>query len=262
LKDSSNKTTASIEKGNGLVEESYEMVTSILKSIENITKSITEVVSQMQEISAATEEVSSGTEEATAAGEEILSVSQTNLKSFEEIVIAKDQEAAVLKGAQSATIKLAELTDAFEQSVIVSSTDPDGNMNYFTKYFKAVSRFETEELMGQSHRILKSGWHDPGLFDALWKTISAGKTFKGYVRNRAKDGTIYWVKTSISPTFDENRKIKSYIGVRQVITELMVMSGIEQACQEDEAGKPLSNPALKECIRKLKFGDYQITDNV
>ena len=262
LKDSSNKTTASIEKGNGLVEESYEMVTSILKSIENITKSITEVVSQMQEISAATEEVSSGTEEATAAGEEILSVSQTNLKSFEEIVIAKDQEAAVLKGAQSATIKLAELTDAFEQSVIVSSTDPDGNMNYFTKYFKAVSRFETEELMGQSHRILKSGWHDPGLFDALWKTISAGKTFKGYVRNRAKDDTIYWVKTSIAPTYDENRKIKSYIGVRQVITELMVMSGIEQACQEDEAGKPLSNPALKECIRKLKFGDYQITDNV
>jgi methyl-accepting chemotaxis protein len=262
LKDSSNKTTASIEKGNGLVEESYDMVTGILKSIENITKSITEVVSQMQEISAATEEVSSGTEEATAAGEEILSVSQTNLKSFEEIVIAKDQEAEVLKSAQSATVKLAELTDAFEQSVIVSSTDPDGNMNYFTKYFKAVSRFETEELMGQSHRILKSGWHDPGLFDALWKTISSGKTFKGYVRNRAKDGTIYWVKTSISPTYDENRKIKSYIGVRQVITELMVMSGIEQACQEDEAGKPLSNPKLKECIRKLKFGDYQITDNV
>ena len=262
LKDSSNKTTASIEKGNGLVEESYEMVTSILKSIENITKSITEVVSQMQEISAATEEVSSGTEEATAAGEEILSVSQTNLKSFEEIVIAKDSEAKVLEDAQLATVKLAELTDAFEQSVIVSRTDVDGNMNYFTKYFKSVARFETEELMGQSHRILKSGWHDPGLFDALWKTISSGKTFKGYVRNRAKDGTIYWVKTSITPTFDENRKIKSYIGVRQVITELMVMSGIEQACQEDEAGKPLSNPALKECIRKLKFGDYQITDNV
>ena len=262
LKDSSNKTTASIEKGNGLVEESYEMVTSILKSIENITKSITEVVSQMQEISAATEEVSSGTEEATAAGEEILSVSQTNLKSFEEIVIAKDSEAKVLEDAQLATVKLAELTDAFEQSVIVSRTDVDGNMNYFTKYFKSVARFETEELMGQSHRILKSGWHDPGLFDALWKTISSGKTFKGYVRNRAKDGTIYWVKTSIAPTYDENRKIKSYIGVRQVITELMVMSGIEQACQEDEAGKPLSNPALKECIRKLKFGDYQITDNV
>jgi PAS domain-containing protein len=262
LKDSSNKTTASIEKGNGLVEESYEMVTSILKSIENITKSITEVVSQMQEISAATEEVSSGTEEATAAGEEILSVSQTNLKSFEEIVIAKDSEAKVLEDAQLATVKLAELTDAFEQSVIVSRTDVDGNMNYFTKYFKSVARFETEELMGQSHRILKSGWHDPGLFDALWKTISAGKTFKGYVRNRAKDDTIYWVKTSIAPTYDENRKIKSYIGVRQVITELMVMSGIEQACLEDEAGKPLSNPALKECIRKLKFGDYQITDNI
>ena len=136
LKESSNKTTESIEKGNGLVEESYDMVTGILKSIENITKSITEVVSQMQEISAATEEVSSGTEEATAAGEEILSVSQTNLKSFEEIVVAKDREAQVLGSAQTATKRLAELTDAFEDAVIVSSTDVDGNMNYFTKYFR------------------------------------------------------------------------------------------------------------------------------
>jgi len=262
LKESSNKTTESIEKGNELVEESYEMVTSILQSIENITKSITEVVSEMQEISAATEEVASGTEEATAAGEEILSISQTNLKSFEDIVVAKDKEAKVLTDAQSATKKLAELTDAFEDAVIVSTTDVDGNMNYVSKYFKEVSRFPSEELMGQSQDILKSGWHEQSLFDTLWKTISSGQTFKGYLRNRAKDGTIYWVKTSISPQFDENKKIKSYIWVRQVITELMVMSGIEQACKEDDEGKKLSNPALTECVRQLKFGDYQITDNV
>ena len=261
LKDSSNKTTASIEKGNGLVEESYEMVTSILKSIENITKSITEVVSQMQEISAATEEVSSGTEEATAAGEEILSVSQTNLKSFEDIVIAKDSEAKVLKDAQSATIKLAELTDAFEQAAIISVTDVDGNMNYITEYFREVSRFQEEELMGQSDRILKSGWHDPGLFDTIWKTVSSGKIFKGYVRNKAKDGSIYWVKTSISPTYDENRKIKSYINVRTPITELMVMSGIEQACKDDEAGKTIT-PHLKEVIQNLKMGSYKVSDNI
>jgi len=262
LKESSNKTTESIEKGNELVEESYEMVTSILQSIENITKSITEVVSEMQEISAATEEVSSGTEEATAAGEEILSISQTNLQSFEDIVAAKDKETKVLTDAQSVTKKLAELTDAFEDAVIVSTTDVDGNMNYFSKYFREVSRFPSEELMGQSQDILKSGWHDPSLFDTLWKTISSGETFKGYIRSKAKDGTIFWVKTSISPQFDDDKKIKSYIWVKQVITELMVMSGIEQACKEDEEGKALSNPALAECVRQLKFGDYQITDNV
>ncbi len=262
LKDSSNKTTESIEKGNGLVQESYDMITGILKSIKDITVSITAVVAQMQEISAATEEVSSGTEESTAAAEEILSVAQTNLKSFEEIVVAKEREAEVLNDAQKNSESLAELLNAFEKAVIVSTTDPDGNMNYFTEYFMNVAKFPKEELMGQSHRILKSGWHDPSLFDALWSSITAGKTFRGYVRNKAKDGSIYWVKTSISPTYDKKGKIKSYIGVRQVITELMEMSGIEQACREDEAGKPLSNPKLKECVRKLKFGDYQITDNI
>ena len=99
LKNSSNKTTDSIEKGNTVVQDAYEVITHILESIKGITASITEVVSQMQEISAATEQVSSGTEQATAASEEILSVAQTNLKSFEEIVEAKDKETQTLQNA-------------------------------------------------------------------------------------------------------------------------------------------------------------------
>jgi len=261
LKDSSNKTTESIEKGNGLVTESYDMVTNILKSIKDIAASITEVVAQMQEISAATEEVSSGTEEATAAGEEILSVAQTNLKSFEQIVEAKTQEAKVLKNAQTATQTLAEVTDVLDKSTIISFTDYDGMITYMNDFFLDVARYPSEELMGQSHRILKSGWHDPSLFDALWKTISGGKMFQGYVRNRAKDGSIYWVKTAISPTFDENNNIKGYVGVRTTITELMVLTGVEDACKDMEAGKPVK-PHLKEIVEKLRVGNYDITDNV
>jgi methyl-accepting chemotaxis protein len=261
LKDSSNKTTESIEKGNHLVTESYEMVTNILKSIKDIATSINEVVSQVQEISAATEEVSSGTEEATAAGEEILSVSQTNLKSFEEIVVSKDNETRILDEANGAAKTLAEITDVLDASTIVSITDNDGMISYMNEFFLDVARFPSEELMGQSHRMLKSGWHDPGLFDALWKTISGGKMFQGYVRNKAKDGTIYWVKTSISPTFDENNNIKSYVGVRTPITELMVFTGIEGACKDMEAGKPVK-PHLKEIVEKLRVGNYQITNNV
>ena len=261
LKDSSNKTTESIEKGNHLVTESYEMVTNILKSIKDIATSINEVVSQVQEISAATEQVSSGTEEATAAGEEILSVSQTNLKSFEEIVVAKDNEARILDDANVAAKTLAEITDVLDTSTIISITDNDGMISYMNEFFLDVARFPSEELMGQSHRMLKSGWHDSGLFDALWKTISGGKMFQGYVRNKAKDGTIYWVKTSISPTFDENNNIKSYVGVRTPITELMVLTGIEGACKDMEAGKPVK-PHLKEIVEKLRVGNYQITNNV
>lgn len=261
LKESSSKTTESIEKGNSLVQESYDMITNILKSIKDISNSITEVVSQMQDISAATEQVSSGTEEATAASEEILSVAQTNLKSFEDIVVAKNRESQVLHDANAAAKTLAEITDVLDTSTIVSITDTDGMIEYMNEQFLKVSKYPSEELMGQSHRVLKSGWHDSGLFDALWSTITAGKMFQGYVRNKSKDGTIYWVKTAISPTYDTQGKIKGYVGVRTPITELMVMLGIEDACREEEAGKPLSNPALKPILEKLRTGAYKVQDN-
>ncbi len=261
LKDSSDKTTDSIEKGNIVVQEAYDVITNILTSIKDITTSITEVVSQMQEISAATEQVSSGTEEATAASEEILSVAQTNLKSFEDIVVAKDKEAQVLVEAGEAAKKLAEITDVIDHSTIISHTDVDGIIIYMNKFFLDVARFKPEELMGESHKLLKSGWHDKCFFQLLWKTISSGKMFQGYERNKAKDGTIYWIKTAISPTFDDDHKIKGYIGVRTPITELMVMTGIEGACKDMEAGKPVK-PHLKQVVEKLRTGDYQITDNI
>lgn len=261
LKDSSDKTTDSIEKGNIVVQEAYDVITNILTSIKDITTSITEVVSQMQEISAATEQVSSGTEEATAASEEILSVAQTNLKSFEDIVVAKDKEAQVLVEAGEAAKKLAEITDVIDHSTIISHTDVDGIISYMNKFFLDVARFKPEELMGESHKLLKSGWHDKGFFQLLWKTISSGKMFQGYERNKAKDGTIYWIKTAISPTFDDDHKIKGYIGVRTPITELMVMTGIEGACKDMEAGKPVK-PHLKQVVEKLRTGNYQITDNI
>jgi len=237
LKDSSTKTTESIEKGNSIVKESYDMITNILSSIQD------------------------STEEATAAGEEILSVAQTNLKSFEEIVVAKDKEAKVLQDANASAQTLAEITDVLDTSTIVSITDVDGLITFMNKQFLDVARFPKEELMGESHRLLKSGWHDPSLFDALWQTITAGKMFQGYVRNKAKDGTVYWVKTAISPTYDSHGKIKGYVGVRTPITELMVLTGIEDAIREQEAGKPISNPKLKPILEKLRKGDYKVFDN-
>ena len=253
LKNSSDKTTKSIQKGNGLVQESYEMITNILKSIKDISSSISEVVSEMQEISAATEQVSSGTEEATAAGEEILSVSQTNLKTFEDIVVSKDKENAVLKEAQAATVKLASQTDALDSTITVCTTDVDGNITSMNENFLNISKYASEELMGQSDKQLRSGWHDSKLFDDMWTRISSGNTFSGYLRNKAKDGSIYWTKTKITSISDTDGKIQSYTCVQNSITELMELSGIEQACQNDEAGKPIP-PNLKETIQKLKNG--------
>ena len=71
-----------------------------------------------------------------------------------------------------------------------------------------VTKYPKEEIIGESAKLLKSGWHDEKLFNTLSETISKGNTFQGYLRNKAKDGSIYWVKTVINPSFDENNNIK------------------------------------------------------
>jgi len=261
LKDSSNKTTESIEKGNGLVQESYEMVTNILKSIKDITASITQVVSEMQEISAATEEVSSGTEEATAAGEEILSVAQTNLKSFEDIVKTKNKETGLWTGVNEVTEKLFKTVNVMDELSIVMSVDNDGIITEVNDFLSEVSHYHVEELLGQNMDMLESGWHDKNMHDMQWETIRSGKSYKTYKRNRAKDGSIYWLKISIEP-ITKDGKIVRYLEVGLVVTGLIYHSGIEDAIREQEAKKPLTNPKLAPIIKKLKSGDCSMENNI
>ncbi|AJW70501.1 methyl-accepting chemotaxis protein [Nitrosopumilus adriaticus] len=255
LKDSSDKTTDSIQKGNSVVQDAYGVITNILVSIKNISISITEVVAQMQEISAATEQVSSGTEEATAASEEVLSVAQTNLSSFSDIAQAQDRETRILKDANTSANTLAEITDVIDSSTIISTTDIDGLSNYMNNFFLEITKMDKEELKGEMHKIFKLDWHDKKLLDNLWQTISSGKVFQGYIRNTVIDKSTYWLKTTISPIFDEEKKIKGYICIGTPITELMEMTGIEEACKDIETGKN-PNPFFRGIIKKLKEGGF------
>ncbi|MGY5148567.1 MAG: methyl-accepting chemotaxis protein [Candidatus Nitrosopumilus sp. bin_68KS] len=255
LKNSSDKTTDSIQKGNSVVQDAHGVITNILVSIKNISTSMTLVVDQMQEISAATEQVSSGTEEATAASEEVLSVAQTNLSSFADIAQAQEKETKILKDANYSARVLAEITDVIDMSTIISTTDADGLSKYMNKFFLDITKMPKEKLKGEMHRIFKLDWHDKVFEDKLWKKISTGKTFHGYIRNIAADNNAYWLKTTISPTFDENNKIKGYVCIGMPITELMQMTGLEGACKDIESGKN-SNPIFKGIIKKLKEGSF------
>jgi PAS domain S-box-containing protein len=261
LQDSAHQTTTSIEKGNELVTQSHSMVTNVLGSLKTIATAVSEISRQMQDISASTEELSASSEEASAASEEIMSVAETNLNSFENIVQAKDKETASINEASVAARTLAEITDVLDNSTIISITDTGGDITFMNKFFLEVSRYSAKELMGENHRILKSGFHSPSLFEALWKTISSGKTFSGYVRNKAKDGTIYWVKTVISPTYDTQGNIKGYVGVRTPITELMVLTGIEDAVRDLERGKKITDKKLLKLVNDLKAGNYDVNPN-
>ncbi|MCH2231111.1 MAG: PAS domain S-box protein [Crocinitomicaceae bacterium] len=109
--------------------------------------------------------------------------------------------------------------DTLNESALVSVTDLNGIITYANNKFCKRSKFLPEELIGETHRILKSEKQDPKVFVDLWQTISAGNVWNGEIMNKAKDGTFYWVDTTIVPFFNTRGEIDKYVSVRFDITQ-------------------------------------------
>jgi PAS domain S-box-containing protein len=102
---------------------------------------------------------------------------------------------------------------------IAAVTDNDGIIIYANKKFCEISKYTEDELLGQNHRILKSDEHSPEFYTELWETISKGKTWNGEIKNRAKDDSFYWVKTTIIPISNSKDDITNYVAIRTDITK-------------------------------------------
>lgn len=114
---------------------------------------------------------------------------------------------------------LGQFKAALDEHALVSITDTAGTIIYANDKFCATSKFSRDELVGQNHRIISSGFHKKEVFRILWKTITSGKPWKGELKNRAKDGTFYWVNTTIIPFLGDNGKPNQFIAIRTNITE-------------------------------------------
>ena len=155
-------------------------------------------------------------------------------------------------------LQFEEIYSAINNHSMVEVTDVEGNIIFANKKFCDISKYSEQELIGKNHRILKSGLHSKEFYKDLWSTITSGKTWHGEFKNKTKDGSYFWNKTTIIPRFDNKKTILGYISVGTDITTQKELSEKLKQIEDDlvEQNKKLEDKVKRksdEIIKKEKL---------
>jgi len=170
-------------------------------------------------------------------------------ESLEKIQSQKDE-------MEISALEIDQQLHSLNQAAILSIANASGDIIYANDNFCKISKYSREELLGNNHRMLKSGKQPAGLFIGMWKSISGGRTWKGEILNKAKDGTFYWVDTTITPFKGVDGKIEKYVAIRFDITttknQMLELAQQSEELQTQQEELKQMNEELEEQAQNLK----------
>jgi len=147
---------------------------------------------------------------------------------------------------------------ALDQSAIVSNTDEFGAITYVNDQFSELLKYSREELIGKTHKLVNSGYHSADFFKQLWSTIRQGKVWRGEMKNQAKDGTLFWLDTTIVPFLNTNGEPHQYVAIRKDITD---RKHAEEAVRLSESQLRAKNQELAKALRDVHKTQSMMVQN-